>query len=117
MQRNRTINSNKENKMNNRWHYSLALLSALALPLYAPLACAQSYPEADRLAEQVIERYRSASCEEIKERRTRSLSPEQEKRRHQIVEQLLADPSMRTHFLNKIAGPIANRMFDCGLIP
>jgi hypothetical protein len=27
------------------------------------------------------------------------------------------DPKMREHFLNKIAGPIANKMFECGMVP
>jgi hypothetical protein len=27
------------------------------------------------------------------------------------------DPQMRAYFINKIASPIANKMFDCGMIP
>jgi hypothetical protein len=30
---------------------------------------------------------------------------------------LKSDPQMRTAFINKIAPPIANKMFDCGMIP
>jgi hypothetical protein len=27
------------------------------------------------------------------------------------------DPQMRQHFFNRIAGPVMNKMFDCGMIP
>jgi hypothetical protein len=27
------------------------------------------------------------------------------------------DAGMRTEFINKIAAPIANKMFECGMIP
>jgi hypothetical protein len=27
------------------------------------------------------------------------------------------DPQMRTEFINRIAAPIANKMFECGMIP
>jgi hypothetical protein len=30
---------------------------------------------------------------------------------------LKSDPQMRAVFINKIAPPIANKMFDCGMIP
>ena len=27
------------------------------------------------------------------------------------------DPQMRTAFINQVAAPIANKMFECGMIP
>jgi hypothetical protein len=27
------------------------------------------------------------------------------------------DPQMRQEFLNRVAAPIANKMFECGMIP
>jgi hypothetical protein len=30
---------------------------------------------------------------------------------------LKSDPQMRAVFINKVAPPIANKMFDCGMIP
>jgi hypothetical protein len=27
------------------------------------------------------------------------------------------DPQMRTEFLNRVAGPVANKLFACGMIP
>ena len=33
------------------------------------------------------------------------------------IQLLKGDPQMRTLFLNKVAAPIANKMFECGMIP
>jgi hypothetical protein len=33
------------------------------------------------------------------------------------VEVLRNDPQMRTVFLNQVAAPIANKLFECGMIP
>ena len=33
------------------------------------------------------------------------------------MQMLRNDPQMRTAFINKVAAPIVNKMFECGLIP
>jgi hypothetical protein len=33
------------------------------------------------------------------------------------LEMLKSDPQMRSAFINKVAAPIANKMFECGMIP
>jgi hypothetical protein len=33
------------------------------------------------------------------------------------LEILHNDPQMRTEFLNRVAAPIANKLFECGMIP
>jgi hypothetical protein len=71
------------------------------------------YPILDRIAEKVITKYQSSTCEQLWEARGKPKSPEEEK----VVNFLRTDPQMRTYFMNKIAGPIANKMFECGMIP
>ena len=34
-----------------------------------------------------------------------------------MVEVLRNDPQMRTEFINRVAAPIANKLFECGMIP
>jgi hypothetical protein len=34
-----------------------------------------------------------------------------------VIGLLQSDPQMRTAFINKVAAPIANKMFECGMIP
>jgi hypothetical protein len=33
------------------------------------------------------------------------------------VQTLRNDPQMRTAFINRVAAPIANKLFECGMIP
>ena len=36
---------------------------------------------------------------------------------HRVIELLRNDQQMRTAFLNRVAAPIANKLFECGMIP
>ena len=67
----------------------------------------------DMVANKVIQKYQSASCEQLWQQKGAPKSPEEEK----VVSLLKSDPQARTAFLNKIAGPIVNKMFECGMIP
>ena len=87
-----------------------ALLPAL---LFAGTAAAQQYPLMDMMADRVIQRYREASCEQLWERRGKP-KPEEEKN---LIQLMRGDPQMRTAFINKIAAPVTNKMFECGMIP
>jgi len=35
----------------------------------------------------------------------------------ELVQTLRNDPHMRIVFINKIAAPVVNKMFECGMIP
>jgi hypothetical protein len=71
------------------------------------------YPILDTVAGKTIAKYQSATCEQLWEARGKPKSPEEQK----VLELLRSDPQRRTYFLNKIAGPVANKMFECGMIP
>jgi len=83
-----------------------------ALLLFAGVASAQ-YPILDRVANKVIQKYQNSSCEQLWQKRGQP--PSQEEQR--AIRFLRSDPEMRSYFLNRVAGPIANKMFECGLIP
>ena len=87
-----------------------ALVPAL---LFAGAAAAQQYPLMDMMADRVIQRYREASCEQLWERRGKP-KPEEEKN---LIQLMRGDPQMRTAFINKIAAPVVNKMFECGMVP
>ena len=87
----------------------LAATGVLALAGHA----AADYPLMDKVAEKVIQKYQSASCEQLWAQKQQPKS-EQEQR---LMGLLKSDPQLRTAFMNKVAGPIANKMFDCGMIP
>ena len=35
----------------------------------------------------------------------------------QLIQMLRSNPQMRAEFLNRVAAPMANKMFECGMIP
>lgn len=80
---------------------------------------ASQYPVADKIADKVIQKYQTSSCEELKEQKKQPQSADAQKEQMQlkVIDQLKKDSDMRKHFLDKIAGPIANKMFECGMIP
>ena len=81
---------------------------------YLGVASAQ-YPIMDAIANKGSQKFTSSTCEQLwvkKETKTPPTAQEQK-----AIAMLKADPQMRTAFINKIAAPIANKMFDCGMIP
>jgi hypothetical protein len=88
-------------------------LFAMALALLMVGGAAAQFPMLDMVAERVIQKYQSASCEQLWEQRGKPKSQQEQ----ELVQLLRGDTQMRTVFINKIAGPVANKMFDCGLIP
>jgi hypothetical protein len=80
--------------------------------LFAGAASAQ-YPIMDRIADKVVQKYQNMTCEQLWQRKGQPKS----QREQRVVQFLRGDPQMRAAFINRVAGPIANKMFDCGLIP
>jgi hypothetical protein len=101
-----------------KWIFALALSCALVLAIKFPSANAQGgYPIADRVAEKVIAHYQSASCEQLMAKKEQPPSPEEAQMKQRAVQLLRNDPQMRSYFLNKVAGPVVNKLFECGMIP
>jgi hypothetical protein len=95
---------------------SIALLLLMAA---FPSGSAQEseYPMMDKVAQKVIEKYQKSSCEELKAQKEQPPDPQQAATKQKVVGLLKNDPKMREQFLNKVAGPIANKMFECGMVP
>jgi hypothetical protein len=106
----RTERQNEE-KANCRRLYVFALM---LLPLLsAGAASAQQYPLVDEVANRVVQKYQNSSCEQLWQKRGQPQSP----REQEAVEALRNNPQMRQAFIDRVAAPIANKMFECGLIP
>jgi hypothetical protein len=80
--------------------------------LCAGIAYAQ-YPIMEAVAGRVIQKYQSSSCEQLWQNRGKPAGPEEER----ILNFLRSDPQMRQAFFDKIAGPVMNKMFECGMFP
>ncbi len=89
--------------------------SAVALPvlLFAGLTSAHQYPLLDSVAGKVVHKYQNSSCEQLWQERGQPKS----QREQEAVNFLRSDPQMRAAFIDRVAAPIANKMFECGMIP
>jgi len=67
----------------------------------------------DLVSSKVISKYQAASCQDLWIKRSQPKSDQEQR----LVQFLRNDPTARTEFLNKVAAPIANKMFECGMIP
>ncbi len=86
---------------------------AIAAVLTAVSVSGSQYPLLDMVAQKVIQRYEQSTCEQLWEARGKPKPPEEQN----MIKILQGDPQMRTVFLNEVAGPVANKMFTCGMIP
>jgi hypothetical protein len=93
-------------------YYAFALLLAL---LYVSIGSAQQYPIMDKVADKVIQKYQTSTCEQLWQQKSAKTPPSAEEQK--VIQVLKGDPQMRQAFINKIAAPIANKMFECGMIP
>ena len=90
--------------------YFFALVSGLLL--FGGVTNAQ-YPIMDRVADKVVQKYQGSTCEQLWQKKGQPKSEREQK----AVQLLRGDPQMRAAFINRVAGPIANKMFECGMIP
>ena len=93
----------------NKRHYLYAVLPAL---LFAGTVRAD-YPLMNMVADNVIEKYKNATCEELWEDKDKPKSDEAKN----AIQILKENPQMRIEFIDKIAAPVVNKMFECGMVP
>jgi hypothetical protein len=91
--------------------YLFALVTVLLLG-FGGVASAQ-HPILDQIANKVVQKYQNSSCEQLWQRRGQPHSP----REQEAVQALRNNPQMRAEFIDRVAAPIANKMFECGMIP
>jgi hypothetical protein len=67
----------------------------------------------DAAADKVIKKFEAATCDEIKAQRK---EPPSEKEKI-ALDLLRDDPKARVAFIDKIAAPVLNKLFECSIIP
>jgi hypothetical protein len=102
-----------------RSYLVVALLFLFILAISAPSANTRQseYPVVDKVAQKVIDKYQNSTCEDLRALKQQPPDPQQAAMKQKVVGMLKSDPKMREQFLNKVAAPIANKMFECGMIP
>ena len=90
--------------------FFLVVRSSIAKPQPA-----QQFPIMDKVADKIIAKYQGSTCEQLWIKKSEKAPPTPEEVK--AITFLKSDPQMRAAFINKIAAPIANKMFECGMIP
>jgi hypothetical protein len=91
------------------------LLLTLSLPRQSDAQAQPQFPVMDKIADKIVAKYQHSSCEELWQKKSQKAPPTPEEQR--AVKILHDEPDMRVAFINKVAAPIVNKMFECGLIP
>jgi hypothetical protein len=88
-----------------------------AIALLCAAVNAQDFPILDRIAEKVIQKYQQSTCEQLWQERAQKGKAPKPQMEQEALQMLKSDQQMRAAFLSKVAAPIANKMFECGMIP
>jgi len=88
-----------------------------AIALLCVAVNAQDFPIMDRIAQKVIQKYQQSTCEQLWQERAQKGKTAAPPMEQEAIQTLKSDPQMRQAFINQIAAPIANKMFECGMIP
>lgn len=67
----------------------------------------------DYAADKVITKYQSATCDQLKALKDEPPTDKQK----MAIDFLRNDSQARVAFIDKIAAPVLNKMFECGMIP
>jgi hypothetical protein len=93
----------------------LVLALTLVRPNHANAQAQEQYPILDKVAGKVIQQYQTSTCEQLWVKKSQKAPPSAEEQK--AIAFLKSNLQMRTIFINKVAAPIANKMFECGMIP
>ena len=94
---------------------SVLLILPFASAFTSGVPAQNQHPILDKVAAKVIQKYQTTPCEQLKAEKAAKTAPTEQEQK--AIAFLKSDPQMRTMFINKVAAPIANKMFDCGMIP
>jgi len=86
---------------------------AASVLFFASEAGAQQFPILDAIANKVIQKYQNSSCPQLMAQRDQPRGPEEQR----AIQLLHDDPQMQQAFINRVAAPIANKLFECRMIP
>jgi hypothetical protein len=116
------LRSHLGNIMNNRRFSLIGALGLLSLSLLvfflsrsASVHAQGQYPLMDDVAQKIVQKYQSSTCEQLWVKKSAHAPPTMEETR--IVTFLHDDQNMRLAFMKIVAPPVVTKLFDCGLIP
>lgn len=93
-----------------RWFVAVAAIGCSTLSM-------AQYPIMDQLAGRLVEKYQNSTCEQLRAQKALKHSESKRPMELRVLQMMRSDPQMRAAFIDKVAAPIANKMFECGMIP
>ena len=91
---------------------SIGMVAGISALIFAGAASAQGML-LDAAADKVIKKYQAATCDQLKEQRVNPPSVKDKI----ALDFLRDDPKARVAFVDQIAAPVLNKMFECNMIP
>jgi hypothetical protein len=85
----------------------------IVVVVLAAIAWSQRGRVLDMAADEVTQKFKTATCEELKAKKDEP--PTMMKK--VALSMLRDDPEARTAFIDKIAAPVLNKMVECGMAP
>jgi hypothetical protein len=92
------------------------VFAATGALIAAGVAYAQ-YPIMDMVADKVIQKYQTATCQQLWQEKAQGQGKPKPEMEQRAVKLLQEDAQMRQAFFNKVSAPIVTKMFECGMIP
>jgi hypothetical protein len=100
--------------MSKRSCLSISVLVSLMIGLaLATQAGAQQFPILDDIANRVVQKYQTMTCEQLWEQKGKPKGDLEQR----LVQQLRENSAMRDEFFRRVSVPIVTKMFECGVIP
>ena len=88
-------------------------VSVLALVVAGTTAVRAQGMLLDYAADRVIQKYKTSSCDQLKAMKGEPPSLKEK----EALDFLRGDDQARVAFIDRIAAPVANKMFECGMFP
>jgi len=89
------------------------LFAPVGVLFFVGAVAGAQYPILDKVADRVVQKYQNSTCEQLWQQKKQPKPPMEQ----EIIQKLRSDPQMSAEFINRVAAPIANKMFQCGMIP
>ena len=93
------------------------IIVAIAAIAFAGIVGGQQYPIMDRVANKVIQKYQSSTCEQLWQEKAQNQGKPKSPEEQRAIALLRGDPQMQAAFFNKISASVVSKMFQCGMIP
>jgi hypothetical protein len=102
------------------WARTQSVWAALPAPTQPAAARApepQQYPMVDAVANKIIQKYQNSTCDQLWQEKAEAKNKPKSPEEQRVIGMLHNDAQLRHAFIGQIAAPVADKMFQCGMIP